>query len=271
MGKGKTGTLGFILLLTGTAGCDSVRWKAAEYYVKARRFPEAVRAYEDVAKRSLSRPRACEAMIKAAGIYAKELGRCQEARRHYEAAARGFEELKSCVDSAKAGLLTCPDYFPLDAGRAWVYGDSSSKGRNMRQEQKLIASKDGKREIVGALYAGKKKISDDVSAYAKEDWAIWEIKGSERTSILRYPFSRGTAWAGRSGGFPVDYLVEQDQVRTETQAGVFEGCLKVRERDRRFPDSWKYTYYAPGVGRVKTTVGGAGFEEPNTELLLWKK
>lgn len=260
-----------VLLVAATAACDSVRWKAAEYYVKARRFPEAVRAYEDVAKRSLSRPRACEAMVKAAEIYARELGRCQEARRHYEAAARGFEELKSCVDTAKAGLLTCPDYFPLDAGRTWVYGDSASKGRNMRQEQSLKTSKDGKPEIVGALYAGQKKISSDASIYAKEDWAIWEIRGAERTSILRYPFSAGTAWPGLSGGFPVDYLVEKDQVRTETEAGIFEGCLKVRERDRRFPNSWKYTYYAPGVGRVKTTIGGAGFEEPNTELLRWKK
>ena len=56
MGNKTLGALGAILILTGAAGCDFVRWKAAEYYAKARRFPEAIRAYEDVARRSLDRP-----------------------------------------------------------------------------------------------------------------------------------------------------------------------------------------------------------------------
>ena len=30
--------------------------------------------------------------------------------------------------------------------------------------------------------------------------------------------------------------------------------------------AWKYDYYAPGIGRVRTTIGGRGFENPNTEL-----
>jgi hypothetical protein len=29
---------------------------------------------------------------------------------------------------------------------------------------------------------------------------------------------------------------------------------------------WRFDYYAPGVGRVKTTLGGPGYENPNAEL-----
>ena len=271
MGNKTLGALGAILILAGAAGCDFVRWKAAEYYAKARRFPEAIRAYEDVARRSLDRPRACRAHVRAGDIYAKELSRCEEARRHYESAVRGFEEQAACVEQAKAGLLSCPDYFPTDAGRTWVYGDSASKGKNMRLEWELRLSKDGKREIVGGLFAGNKKISDQNAKYAKEGWAVWEETAGGKTVILRYPYQTGQSWEGRSGGHPVEFSVEDDAARVETAAGVFTGCLKVKERDGRFPGTWKITYYAPGVGRIKTSIGGPGFENPNTELLSWKK
>ena len=53
-------------------------------------------------------------------------------------------------------------------------------------------------------------------------------------------------------------------------AGVFSGCLKVRERNSAFKTSWRYDYYCPGVGRVKITIGGPDFENPNTELLRYE-
>ena len=56
----------------------------------------------------------------------------------------------------------------------------------------------------------------------------------------------------------------------KTLGGVFSGCIKVRETDPRFPRSWKFDYFAPGVGRVKTTVGAPGVENPNTELLRYQ-
>lgn len=260
-----------LLLVLGAAACDSVRWKAAHYYAKARRFPEAIRAYEELAGRSRDRSRACRAHLRAADLYSRELSRCTEARRHYEAAARGFEEQAACVEEAKAGLLSCPDFFPVDEGRTWVYGDSASKGKNMRLEWELRVSKEGKREIIGGLYAGNKKISSQNAKYAKQGWAVWEETAAGKTVILRYPFETGQRWEGRSGGFPVEYSIEDDAATVETAAGAFTGCLKVKERDRRFPGTWKISYYAPGVGRIKTSIGGPGFENPNTELLSWKK
>ena len=158
--------------------------------------------------------------MRAGDIYAKELSRCEEARRHYESAVRGFEEQAACVEQAKAGLLSCPDYFPTDAGRTWVYGDSASKGKNMRLEWELRLSKDGKREIVGGLFAGNKKISDQNAKYAKEGWAVWEETAGGKTVILRYPYQTGQSWEGRSGGHPVEFSVEDDAARVETAAGL---------------------------------------------------
>ena len=45
----------------------------------------------------------------------------------------------------------------------------------------------------------------------------------------------------------------------------------VRELDRRYPKTWRYDYYCPDVGRAKTTIGGRGYENPNTELLRYGK
>jgi hypothetical protein len=55
------------------------------------------------------------------------------------------------------------------------------------------------------------------------------------------------------------------------KAGTFHGCVKVREREAANRNSWKYDYYCPGVGKVKTSVAGPGYENSNTELLRFGK
>ena len=52
---------------------------------------------------------------------------------------------------------------------------------------------------------------------------------------------------------------------TDTIGGTFHDCIKVREAQAGLP-AWRYDYYAPGIGRVRTTVAGPRFEKPNTEL-----
>ncbi|MBI4387365.1 MAG: tetratricopeptide repeat protein [Elusimicrobia bacterium] len=285
-------------------GCGADRdFRKADFLESSGRAPAAARALEDFADRHPEDPRAAQALVRAARIYARTFHRYEEARFLYERAARWpfstrapeniFRgQLSSDVisegaapgDLSEAGaarehasrapwpaaarreLLDCPEYFPLRQGTRWVYVDSQTGGRNMRLELKVSASTEGATgRISGAYYAGSKRFKTYRRSYAKQDWAIWEGSGKERLPILRYPYSAQTAWTGARDGRPVRFSIEPGLHAVAVRAGTFGDCLKVREASPG-ENSWSYHYYAPGVGRVKTTVGGSGFEFPNTEL-----
>lgn len=259
------------VLALALAGCDSYHFYRGRFYDETKRWAKATEALEAFIRRSPGDPRACEAHLRAGRIYSSVFDRNLEARRHYEAAARGFPQLTGCAQKARIGLMSSPDYFPLEAGRFWTYGDSASGGRNMRLDWELRSSTDGfKTFVLASLYAGNKRLSVKETVYVKRDWAVWE-EGAQGFPVLKYPYSPGTAWSVRRGGYRVDYVIESDRAEAATRAGVFRDCLKVRETDARFPGSWKYDYYCPGVGRAKTTVGSRGAENPNTELIKFSR
>lgn len=246
-------------------GADQ-EFRKAGYLESARRHPEAARAFQGFARRYPADPRAAEALVRAGRIHARVFGRCREARPLYEQAARHFGSLGPWPGLARRGLLDCPNYFPLQDGARRVYVDSQTGGRNMTLDFRVAASGDGERgEAVGAYYAGKTRFQGYRRRYEKADWAIWESEGMDRVRLLRYPFQVGMSWRESRNGRATEFLVESDAERVEVLAGRFFPCLKVRER-LEGAAAWKYEYYAPGVGRVKTTVGGPGFEHSNTEL-----
>ncbi len=125
--------------------------------------------------------------------------------------------------------------------------------------------------VATALYAGNKRVSQKMEQYEKADWAVWRISALSRSPILRYPYEVGQHWTVGKGKSEVEFLIVGSSLAVTSRAGQFSGCIKVREKDARFATSWKYDYYCPGVGRVKTTVGGPGFEKENTELMTFGK
>jgi hypothetical protein len=263
----------FFLLAFAASGCDTYHYIAGTWQEDSRRPVLALKHYEAFLKDRPKDPRACEVRLRAAGIY-RDFGRCGEARAHLEAAARDFPGMRACVDRAKLALLSCPDYFPLDLGRTWVFVDSASKGKAMRLDwevRRATASSDG--SILTALYAGNRRIRESTESYAKRDWAVWRTDLQPPEPFLRYPFAPGQTWTARRGKEKtrVDWLIVSATATVTTAVGGFGDCLKVREDDRRYPRTWRFDYYCPDVGRVKTTVGGPGFENPNTELLRFDK
>lgn len=254
-----------------TAGCDTYHFLAGTVHEDARRPIKALKHYEAFLARLPKDPRSCEVRLRAAELYRTVFYRCSDAQRHYEAAARDFPRMTACADLAKAGLLKCPDYFPLDAGRTWVYVDSETKGKSMRLDWELRRSSGAAGGLITtALYAGNKRIHEGRESYRKEEWAVWRADGPAREPILRYPYGPGQTWK-TSGGAAKEWSVVASGVEVKVAAGAFAGCLKVKEHDLRYAKSWRYDYYCPGVGRVKTTVGGPGFENPNTELSRFDK
>jgi hypothetical protein len=249
--------------------CDDFHYYSGRFYHETRRGLKAVDPLEAFVQARPDDPRAAEARVRLGEIHASGFRRCLEARREFEAALRSGRLDAAWDKRAKAGLMACPDYFPLEEGRSWVYGDSASRGRNMRLElqvERSSASAQG--QVTSSLFAGKKRIRSATESYRKEDWTLWRLEGPKKLAVLKYPYLPGMSWAASDG---MRYKIESNSEKVRTQAGTFELCLKVRESNPQIPDSWKYDYYAPGVGRVKTSVAGPGYENPNTELLSFTR
>lgn len=263
-----SGRLVAIAALAGLlAGCDTYHYLAGTWREDRRAPALALRHYEAFLESRPRDPRACEVRLRAAELYRTFFDRCAEARAHFEAAARDFPRRKECVERAALGVLRCPDYFPLDAGRSWVHVDSASKGKAMRLD--LEQRSEGK--VLATRYAGNRKQNESQESYEKADWAVWRVQGKSREALIRYPYTPGRSWKARRGRVEVEWTIVSDSAEVAVAAGRFKGCLKVREHDKSFPKAWRYDYYCPGVGRVKVTVGGPGFENPNTELLRFDK
>lgn len=258
--------LALAALAAAAASCDTYHYVAGTLHEDARRPARALRHYEAFLKSRPKDPRACEVRLRTGELYRRIFGRCEEARAHYEAAARDFPRQTECVERAKVSLLRCPDYFPTESGRTWVYVDSASGGRAMRLEWEARPSTGAAGVVLSQLFAGDKRIQQKTERYDRADWALWRIDDAGREPILRYPYVEAQTWTVKLPKTTVEFLLVDSSATVKTAAGTFGGCLKVREWDKSFKKSWKYDYYCPGVGRVKTTVGGPGFENPNTEL-----
>jgi len=259
--------LAVLLAAALLSGCDTYHYLAGTMKEDARKPVQAIKHYEKFLASRPKDPRACEVRLRAAELYRTVFDRCEEARVHFEAAARDFPGQPACLELAKTGLLRCPDYFPTDPGRTWVYVDSASGGKAMRLEWESRTSSGTVSSITSALYAGDRRIQEKTEYYQKADWAVWRVDKEGREAILRYPYNEAMAWTAKRGKTTVEYLVVSASTTVKAASGSFMGCLKIRETDSAFKGSWRYDYYCPGVGRVKTTIGGPGFENPNTELL----
>src|SRR5262249_19880729 len=149
--------LPFLLLFAACGRGDE--FERADALERRSNYPAAVRAFERFAQAHPQDPRAPEALVRAAGIYARVFRRCPEAEVLYERAARGYPGAQAVLlsprprrhaeggdgaqpwpDMARQGLFDCRNYFPLEQGARWEYADSQSGGRNMRLELEVISS-----------------------------------------------------------------------------------------------------------------------------------
>ena len=247
------------------SGCDAYHFHAGRLAESREKMSAALAHYESFLAARPADPRSAELQVRAGKLYA-QMKRCDEARLHFEAAARQFPHAEPWTSRAKAGVMSCPDYFPLDAGRIWVFGDSVSQGRAMKQETE---SRPGLK-LATALFAGNKKLKTDEPAYEVSDWTLWQKDADGKFALLKFPFSAGRTWTAYRGKRKLIYTIEKTGETVRVTAGRFDGCLKVKEVDLSYREAWKYDYYCPGVGRALTTVAGKGFENPNTELLTFR-
>ncbi len=255
------------VLALALVGCGGeLSFKSGLFLERSGRYGPALRAFESFSRNNPGHPRLAESLVRSARIYLYAFDRCPEALPLLERAARLSPAMEPWSSAARRLLLDCPDYFPLRDGMRWMYVDSQSGGRNMRLElQASVSTGSAGARIDGAYYAGKRRFQEFRRRYDKSDWSVWEKEGGSRLPILKYPYAAGYSWKGRQANATVEFRIVSDRETVNVLAGTFANCLKVRQRIAGSP-AWKYDYFAPGVGRIKTTVGGSGFEEPNTEL-----
>lgn len=258
-----------ILLAALAAGCGAdLDFKQARHLEDKGEARRAAAEYDKFLQKHPSDPRVPEASYRAGRLYAEGLGRCPEASPLFEAAARSSGPW---AEPARQALMSCPDFFPIAAGHKWTFVDTLSGGANMRLETAVTAATGTTAGLVtGQFYAGTEAFRKYRRGYEKSDWTVWEEEEGVRSPILRWPYAKGRSWEAEKPTGPVTYTVESDDAAVKVKGGTYTGCLKIRSQARGF-DSWVYDYYCPAVGRVKTTVGVPGAENPNTELAKFER
>jgi hypothetical protein len=230
---------------------------------------KAARKYAAFAQARPKDPAAPKALMEAADIYAVKLGLCAQSKPLLESLARNYPAFKLPRDVFRR-IFVCPDYFPVDAGLKWTYGDSQTLGRNARQVVAVADHTSAGAVVTSAFYAGSTPVSSQKKTYSFLDFNFIERQGGKNTVILSYPLDDGKVWSSSGQEGRLRFRVEDTGVKVKVKAGEFDDCVKISRRVPGMP-SWILEYYAPWKGKVLTSVAGKGYEHRVTELISYEE
>lgn len=267
----------FLLLLSvcclGACGVEH-QFNAAGTLEQKGYFVEAGLRYEALYTKHPRHPLAPAALYRLGRIYQTHLKLYSQSTRYFLDLVRVYPQAEPWARRAMQAAMRSPDYFPLTPGSFWIEGDSASGGSNMRAEWTCLPSTGPARAIQRRIFAGRQTVATTQRYYALEAFEVRESASptlAAHTVLMAYPYFEGKTWRTERDGSAIVYTILSRTATVKTKAGAFTNCLKVKEVNTRMPDSYKCTYYAPGVGWVLTTTGSAGRREhPNTELLSCK-
>ncbi len=234
-----------------------------------KKWIKAAEKYKNFALNNPENPNASEAFFRAARIYAEKYNLCQKSKPLLERLLRNYPDFKQRKEAERM-IFFCPDYFPISIKRKWVYGDSQTLGKNMKQIVKVKACTPGKAIVEVKFYAGRKFIQKNEKKY------IWDISYIKEKStgtdfiVLKYPIRKKDRWKGRQNKNTVYFEVVKTGLSVKVAAGVFEGCVKIKQKIPGMT-SWLYVYYAPWVGKILTATAGMKFENRVEELLSYAR
>jgi len=257
-----------ILSFAFLAGCHGYKFREGETLEKQSRPLQAAASYESFALHRPGDPNAAEAFFRAARLYAG-LGLCARSAPLYERLLRHYPDFKE-RGKAERGLFICPDYFPLDRAKNWKYGDSETGGRNATQIYSVTGRGKGWMTAEVAVYAGETLVQKDERRYELEETDLYEKKSAGATLLLSYPVESGRKWLTEEAGNRLLMRVDRTGVKVTVRGGEFQNCARL-QRSIAGMSSWVYEYYAPGVGRVLTSVAGDDFENRVTELVSYEQ
>lgn len=268
------------VLLLGFAGCGAQSdFNRARRDEARGRYQAAWEGYQRFVADHPDHDRAPEALFRAGWVAQRARGDCHMARVFYDAVIARYPASETWTMAASLGLMNCPDYFPLITGTRWVEGDSDSKGAIARTVieaepfdygEPLFPSQAG--VLRRTIYAGEKRFRETESIYKKDRGRLLVFDAptdSEGKTVLSWPLDVGTRWRSAEDGRVVLSEIVSTGEKVTVAAGVFENCVKVKTSVRSGSGA-RYEYFAPGVGRVLTTLSSRGGEKRNTELLSYE-
>jgi len=243
------------------------------------KYSEAWTLYQEFVAKNTKHFLAPEALFRAGWMAQQGLEDCHVATVFYDKVRTQYPQSEPWARAATLQAQNCPDYFPLIPGSQWEEGDSDTKGYLARTLTKCLALKQTKNvipsqagELVRETFAGRKKVFSNSYVYKKENKALNEYfteDDSRSKPILKWPLTVGRTWRTRLQGRFFNFEIISLNETVKVKAGTFENCLKVRSAIERSPGA-RFEYYAPGVGRVLTTLSSQKGEKRNTELMSYK-
>jgi hypothetical protein len=264
------------ILAAVSSGCSPDReLNRAEKMEKSGKVYKAWERYQEFAAKHPNHARAPEAVFRAGWVAQTQFNDCFMANTFYDEVATRYPDSDPWARAAALQKNNCPDYFPLIPGSQWVEVDSDSKGQNARieitcepvsGESKILPSEAG--VLVRQFYAGEKKSLSTKATYRKDQMELHEFRGEKTTSptvLLKWPIEANARWSTQVDGRVARYELATMSANVSVAAGDFDDCLVVRSF---FPgdNAVKNEYYAPGVGRVLTSVITSKGEKRITEL-----
>jgi len=242
-------------------------------------YIDAIKKYLEINKKYENTLSGARALYDAARIYHRKLKVYFESEKLYNSIINKYsksDKFKEIVKLAKIGIFDSPNYFPFGNGSIWVEGDSETGGKNMRIEWLCVEISTYTHCLIQKKFlAGKKFVTQFKRYYTKEEFQLRESlekMSSTYTVLLYYPFEIGKTWITESDGRKIELTIVSNDAEVKTHAGVFKGCLKIKEVDLKFPQACKYEYYAPEVGHILTTISAVNSkrEYRNNELIYYK-
>jgi len=266
-----------IVLLSGVGCGPAGQFSRARKVEGKKKYYDAWIRYQTFAADYPSHKLAPQALFRAGLVAKLHLKDCYMAQTFFERVVERYPQSEPWARAASLEKVNCPDYFPLIPGSQWVEGDSDTKGKNARVEiicenvsgpKKGLPSEYGR--LVRAYFAGKKKSHATQYVYKKVGSELWEFSSESDPRykvVLRWPFEPGLRWKTKMRGRTFRYEIKSISKKVKVVAGTFSECLHVRSSIEGIPGAFTNEYYAPGVGRVLTTVTTKNAEKRVTELL----
>lgn len=271
-------SLAAFVVLSGLllAGCSTQsQISKAEKLEQNKAYIKAIKTYKSIYSKNQKTEIGAAALYNAARIYHRKLKVFSESAKLYEEVIRNFPASSPHVKLAKVGIFDSPNYFPFVNSSTWIEGDSQTGGQNMRIEwHSITISTYTLCFVQKKFYAGKKLGTEIKRYYTKDNFELQETTeqtSPNKTIMMLYPFEKGKTWITDRSGRKYKLTIVDNASSVKVRAGEFNGCIKIKEQDLQYPDSFKYEYYAPEIGHILTTISttGSPTEFRNNELISY--
>ena len=234
------------------------------------RYSTAISQYQDFARENPKDPDSAEALFRVGEIYRAVIRDYARARAIFAQVIELHPESPWSA-AAREAAMNSPDYFSFDPPQKRTYGDSQTRGTNMKMVDVLSPDDEdpSRIKVERSIFAGNSLVSKTTVYYEKLDGELRERSGSgsEPCVLIRYPPVKGDAWESVRNGKKAAFKVAETAMAVGVGGKTYQDCLKILEKPSGQAGSWRAYYFAPFDGHILTAVETARGENRILEIL----